>query len=204
MRRAILVNGVPATGKSTVARDISTALDIPLLGLDTVKEALFSELGTGDRLYNRRMGRASYAAIWALVGAFPPGSTVVVDAWFGFQPIDLLLGHLARAGVDQVVEVWCHAAPDVVVQRYLDRCGERHEGHLGPDYAPELRVLAKSARPLAFSPVIDVDTTRFVNVTPILKAIRGAWEQGFPTSVQMPSSQDAAGVQTMAGTAKSA
>jgi glucokinase len=63
-RAAILVNGVPASGKSTVSRTISAALAVPLLALDTVKEALFAELGTGDRLHNRRFGRASYGAIW--------------------------------------------------------------------------------------------------------------------------------------------
>jgi glucokinase len=171
MRRAILVNGVPATGKSTIARDISRALNLPLLGLDTVKEALFSELGIGDRLYNRTMGRASYAAIWALIGAFPPQTTVVVDAWFGFQPIDLLRDHLARAQADPVCEIWCHAEPDVIVQRYLERCGARHEGHLGPDYAPELRVLAARAQPLGLSSVIRIDTTEPVDIGPYLPAI---------------------------------
>ena len=172
MRRAILVNGVPATGKSTIARDISVALSVPLLGLDTVKEALFGELGTGDRLYNRKMGRASYAAIWALVGAFPTGTTVVVDAWFGFQPVELLHEHLDRAQVDAVCELWCHAAPDVVAQRYLERCAGRHEGHLGPDYAPELRALAERAQPLGISTVIDVDTTGPVDVAPLLRRIK--------------------------------
>lgn len=174
MRRAILVNGVPASGKSTVARDLAAALAYPLLGLDTVKEALFGELGIGDRLYNRTMGRASYAAIWALVGEFPPGVTVIVDAWFGFQPIDLLRDHLARARVDRLCELWCHAAPDIIAGRYLARCGERHEGHLGPDYAPELRALAERAEPLGLATVIDVDTTEPVAVRPLLPAIEAA------------------------------
>ena len=98
-RSAILVNGVPASGKSTVSRRIAAELTLPLFALDTVKEALFAELGTGDRLHNRRFGRASYGAIWAVVGEFPETATVVVDAWFGFQPLSLLQDHLARAGV---------------------------------------------------------------------------------------------------------
>ena len=174
MRRAILVNGVPASGKSTVARDLSAALSLPLLGLDTVKEALFGELGIGDRQYNRKLGRASYDVIWALVGAFPESATVIVDAWFGFQPVDLLRDHLARARVDRICELWCHAAPDVVVERYLKRCGERHEGHLGPGYASELRALAAQAEPLALATVIDVDTTHPVAVGPLLQSIEVA------------------------------
>jgi glucokinase len=158
-RTAILVNGVPASGKSTVSRRISAALNVPLLALDTVKEALFAELGTGDRLYNRRFGRASYGAIWALVGAFPARSVVVVDAWFGFQPIELLQSHLARSEVTRTVEIWCTAPPEMIAQRYTERARQRHEGHLGLDYVPELRVLAASARPLSIGPLVLVDTS---------------------------------------------
>jgi glucokinase len=159
-RTAILVNGVPASGKSTVSRRISAELSLPLLALDTVKEALFAELGTGDRLYNRRFGRASYGAIWALIGAFPADVAVVVDAWFGFQPLELLLGHLSRAEVTRVIEIWCTAPADVIAQRYADRAGQRHAGHLGLDYVPELRLLAERARPLGIGPAISVDTSR--------------------------------------------
>ena len=158
-RTAILVNGVPASGKSTVSRRISTEMAWPLLALDTVKEALFAELGTGDRLHNRRFGRASYGAIWALVGEFPARSTVVVDAWFGFQPPELLQSHLERAGVTRTLEVWCTAPADVIAQRYAERARERHEGHLGLDYVPELRLLAASARPLGIGTVTAVDTS---------------------------------------------
>ena len=174
LRTAILVNGVPASGKSTVARDVSRALNLPLLGLDTVKEALFSELGTGDRLYNRRMGKASFAAIWALVGAFPPGTTVIVDAWFGFQPVAFLQEHFAASETALACELWCHADPKVIEQRYLDRCSHRHAGHLGPDYAPELRALAERAQPLRLSRVIDVDTTLPVDIRALVHALSEA------------------------------
>lgn len=159
MRRAVLVNGVPASGKSTVARALAQRLDCPLLALDTVKEALFGQLGIGDREYNRKLGRASYAAIWALVSEFPRGCVVVVDAWFGFQPIEVLRGHLRHAGIGGVVEVWCHAPPDSIAQRYAERCLTRSAGHLGLDYVPELRELAGKALPLRLGTLIDADTS---------------------------------------------
>jgi predicted kinase len=49
MKRAVLVNGVPASGKSTVARGISVRTGWLLLILDRVKEPFFDELGIGDR-----------------------------------------------------------------------------------------------------------------------------------------------------------
>ena len=118
MKRLILVNGVPASGKSTVARAIARSTGWPLLTLDTVKEAFFAHLGTGDRDYNRMLGKASYQAMFALIGDWPEGATAIIDAWFGFQPMEVLQQHLARAGDCRAAEIWCHAPPDVIGERY--------------------------------------------------------------------------------------
>ena len=164
MKRVLLVNGVPASGKSTVARALSEAEAWPLLTLDTIKEAFFAHLGTGDRDYNRQLGKASYQAIFALIADFPPNATAVVDAWFGFQPADVLHDHLARAGIGRVAEVWCHAPGEIIGERYRTRLDERHTGHLGAAYIPELIALADTARPLGTYPLFDIDTTRPLDV----------------------------------------
>ena len=168
MKRAVLVNGIPASGKSTVALAISEAKGWPLLPLDTIKEAFFAHLGTGDRDYNRLLGKASYQAIFALIHDFPDGSTIVIDAWFGFQPFEVLQGHLAHAGLGQVVEVWCHAPGEVLGERYRARLSQRHAGHLGESYVPELIELAKRAKPLGAYPLFDVDTTRPLDATTLM------------------------------------
>ncbi len=165
MKQAILVNGLPASGKSTVARAISYTKGWPLLTLDTIKEAFFVYLGTGDREYNRKLGRGSYQAIFALTGDFPDGATVVVDAWFGFQPFDVLQDHLARAGITQAAEIWCHAPGEVLGERYRTRSEQRHAGHLGVSYVPELVELAKRAQPLGRFPLFKVDTTQPLDMT---------------------------------------
>jgi glucokinase len=174
MKSAIFVNGVPASGKSTVARHIADAGGLPLLALDTVKEALFAHLGTGDREHNRRFGRASYQAMFAVIGDWPPISGVVLEAWFGFQPPEVLAGHIARAGLTRIVEIWCHAPPEVIGERYRARLGSRSAGHLGADYIPELVTLAGRARPLGKWPVLEVDTTKPLQAKPALEWIKSA------------------------------
>lgn len=159
MKRAVLVNGVPASGKSTVARAISAHFGWPLLGLDTIKEPFFEHVGVGDREYNRKLGRASYAAIFNLIADFPSGSTAVVDAWFGFQPAEVLTDHLKRAGIDHAVEIWCRAGPAQVAERYAARVGNRATGHPGLEYLPELLALSQRARPLGLFPLLEVDTS---------------------------------------------
>ncbi len=169
MKRAVLVNGIPASGKSTVARAVSAAKNWPLLTLDTVKEAFFAHLGTGDRDYNRLLGKASYQAIFAHVRDFPDDMIVVIDAWFGFQPIDVLQSHIAQAGIGQIAEIWCHAPGNILGERYGARLVSRHSGHLGASYIPELVELAERARPLGNYPLFDVDTTRPLDCDGLLK-----------------------------------
>lgn len=159
MKQAVLVNGVPASGKSTVSRAITTCLGWPYLALDTIKEPFFEQLGGGDRAFNRKLGRASYRAIFDLIADFPPNSSVVIDAWFGFQPIEVLTEHVERSGIGRVAEIWCRAPPDVVAARYVARVSARPAGHPGLDYATELVALAASARPLGRYPCLEIDTT---------------------------------------------
>ena len=172
MKAAVLVNGIPASGKSTVAKALGLEAAWPLLALDTIKEALFNHLGTGDRDHNRKLGKASYEAIFASVEDFPEESTTLIDAWFGFQPFEVLQGHLARARITHVVEVWCHAPPEVIGQRYASRLEKRSTGHLGADYVPELVELARRATPLGKFAVVDVDTTQPLAVAVVLKKIK--------------------------------
>ena len=160
MKRAVFVNGVPASGKSTVARLLSATTGWPLMALDTVKEAMFEEIGRGDRDYNRMLGRASYRAIFALIADAPDETNVVIDAWFGFQPRATLDAHITHAGLGRIGEIWCFAEPETIGERYAARVGERSAGHLGLDYVPELVALAKRAEPLGDFPLLKVDTTK--------------------------------------------
>ena len=162
-RRVIMVNGVPASGKSAVAQAIAARSGWPVLALDTVKHPFLLELGPVDRLMNRRLGQAALQAIFALVAQTVPGSTLIVDAWFGLQPLDLLADLLAEAGIDHGVEIWCHAPPAEIGARYAARAENRPPGNPGLDYVPELVALAARAKPVGTFPVLAVDTTRAVD-----------------------------------------
>jgi glucokinase len=158
-RKAILVNGVPASGKSTIARELAEAFHIPIVELDVIKEALFDVLGTGDRDYNRLMGRACREIIWSLIPYFPKDAALIIDIWFNFPPYDWVLEGLSKAGITRFVEVWCHAKGEELSTRYLSRVGLRHEGHPGKEYIPELLDVAARAHPINLSDVFRVDTT---------------------------------------------
>ncbi|BAB50306.1 glucokinase [Mesorhizobium japonicum MAFF 303099] len=174
--RAVLVNGIPASGKSTVSRGIADRMDWPLLALDTIKNPFLEVLGGGDRLFNRTLGRASYQAIWSVVGEAPAGTTFIVDAWFGFQPREVLEDHLRKAGVEQTFEIWCHAPGEVLAERYGARLDLRPAGHPGAAYIPELIELAKRAEPLRRGPFFDVDTTKPIDFDTITAWLRATMD----------------------------
>lgn len=162
-KRVVMVNGVPASGKSTITRTIADKMGWPCLTLDTIKAPFLAALPPGDRLFNRTLGRASYDAIFDLIADAPDGSSFVVDAWFGFQPIEVLQAGLSRAGVTDLAEVWCHAPPEVIGARYGARLTQRAAGHPGAEYVPELIDLAARATPTGLCRRFDVNTTAPLN-----------------------------------------
>jgi predicted kinase len=61
-----VVTGLPATGKSTLARELARWLQAPLLGKDMIKEPLLDALGAGDEAHSRLLSRASFAILFAI------------------------------------------------------------------------------------------------------------------------------------------
>lgn len=193
MTTAILVNGVPASGKSSVARAVAERLGAPLMTLDTVKQPLFGHFGTGDRAHNRALGRASYDIIFAAIAEWPASVTVVIDAWFGFQPLDILDAHLAAAGIADVAELWCHAPPSVLAERYAARVSTRSAGHPGLDYVPELIALAARAEPTGRAPCLSVDTTEPLQVEAVVAWLHRTVGQSRPAAASEPRTGPPAG-----------
>ncbi len=163
-KRVILVNGIPASGKSRLAVELSAQTGWLQLSLDGIKNPFLQRLQGVDRAFNRILGQASYQVIWSIVADAPQGSTFIVDAWFGFQPKEVLRDYLTQAGVTQVVEIWCQISAELAATRYGARLDQRLPGHLGAEYIPELKILAANAEPISFGPVYYVDQDKPVNI----------------------------------------
>ena len=155
-----MVNGVPASGKSAVARGLSQATGWPVYALDTVKNPFLAEIESVDRSFNRVLGRASYRAIFALIAAAPAGTTVDRRRLVRLPAARAARGADAGSAVDAIPEIWCACAargrspPATATAPAIGR-----PAIPAPTTSPELIELAGRAEPVRVGPVIDVDTT---------------------------------------------
>jgi glucokinase len=158
-RKAILVNGPPASGKTTVAEELAEHFHLPILARDAVQEALYDVIGAGDREYNRMLGRAGMAVIWKMLHHFPPDAVVIIDTWCRYPPFIWLVDGFKTAGITHFVELFCWAKGEVLAARYLSRVGQRHAGHPGAEFAAELIEVAKNAKPTGLGASLNIDTS---------------------------------------------
>lgn len=163
-KTVILINGIPASGKSTVTRQLSATFNLPLLTIDGIKEPFMARFTDIDRHFNRQLGCAAYEVIWSIVGQSSAGCVWLIDAWFGFQPREMLQQLLQQAGVEKVLEVWNQISPELAVSRYASRLQDRKPGHPGEEYLPELAQLAQRAQPMRLGPVFTVDQLQLPDI----------------------------------------
>lgn len=176
-KRVVLVNGVPASGKSRLAKALSLRTGWPILSLDGIKNPFLQHIGPVDRDFNRTLGKASYQAIWSFIAEAPTGSTFIVDAWFGFQPKAQLESYLNAAQIDRVAELWCKVPGSVAGERYASRLKERLPGHPGAEYVPELIALADRAEPMGCGAVMTVDQTEEPDMEAVMTWLSKVFER---------------------------
>lgn len=107
----VIVSGLPASGKTTLARGLAAGLGLPLVDKDVILESLYDALGVGDEAWRRRLSRAADDVLYAL--AADAGRAVLVNWW---RP-DTAPARLHALGA-RLVEVHCACDPALVAERF--------------------------------------------------------------------------------------
>ena len=160
----VIVTGAPASGKSTIARQLATRLGMPLFSKDLFKETLFDELGWSDRQWSQRLGGASMALLFRSAAAvLEAGHSVMIESNF-YPELSLPpLRQLADRFACRFLQVVCTASTSSLLERYERRIttGERHPGHTESESLDEVLSRIVNGRWDALDldgPVITVDT----------------------------------------------
>lgn len=123
----VVVSGLPASGKSMLARSLAQELGLPLLDKDDFLEALFPTTGVHEEASRRQLSRQADAelqhAAMRLQGA-------VVTSWWRHPSSTSDSGTPVAwlSSLATVVEVYCRCSAAVAASRFLAR--SRHPGHL--------------------------------------------------------------------------
>ncbi|RBP67266.1 adenylylsulfate kinase-like enzyme [Brevibacterium sanguinis] len=178
----ILVNGLPASGKSTLASELADEADVPFLSVDEVLERLVDSVNY--RFPRDPAHELANRVAWELAGLVE--DTVVVESFWALErDLDCVREGLRTAGATTVVEVWCDAPLDEAIERYENR--DRHGIH---EDDPNDVDLWRSSAPLELGPVVRVDTSsesEKASAQEILAAVREALAQDEDHGSRNPS-----------------
>jgi len=169
-RRYVVLSGLPCSGKSTLARQLAPALQLPVIDKDSILEELYESKGVGDAAWRRRLSRESDVLFQAEATA--SSGAILVSFWHvPGMPADSGTPTAWLTGLsDRIVEVHCSCAPEIATERFLRRT--RHPGHLdgAASYDDILRSLQAIPRggALDLGPPVVVDTSGDLELAPIL------------------------------------
>lgn len=173
-RFALFVTGPPASGKSSVVEPLARALpSFALLQKDPLKEALYEAMHQVDPHApppSRLLSDVALRMLWALA---PDCPRVILEA--NFRTLDPEQRARFQSLSANKLEIHCVCPFEVALQRFASRAGKRHPAHTVHTLTPA--TFQESLPPFGLSPVIEVDTTKPIDVLRLLEAIRSHWPE---------------------------
>ncbi len=138
----ILVTGIPAAGKSTMAEAVSERLKLPVISKDTVKELLFDNVGFHSREEKVNLGIASMEIMYYVARQLmKTGQPFILENNFEYSS-ESGMKNLLENYPYPVLTITLTGDYRVIYRRFLEResSPDRHRGHVVNDCYPEKKV----------------------------------------------------------------
>lgn len=151
----ILIAGIPAAGKSTLAHFLGEQLTLPVLSKDRIKELLYDTVGFRSRAEKVRLGTASMEIMYyAAEQLMACGQAFIMENNFEDASRQGLMEILERHGC-KALTISLTGDYEIIYRRFLarDQSPDRHRGHVVNDRYPE------EARTAPLAPVSFEDFT---------------------------------------------
>ncbi len=133
----ILISGLPASGKTTLAQTIAQQRAWPVLGKDMVKEELAAHIAVHDRSDSKRLGILAEEILLRVATVYAEqGLNCIVESTFRPEFIHDHLSHLASLTALSVIVVQCER--ETMLARFVAR-ETRDRVHYDDDVLDELR-----------------------------------------------------------------
>ncbi|HXU28997.1 MAG TPA: AAA family ATPase [Thermoanaerobaculia bacterium] len=172
----VIVSGLPASGKTTVASAIAKALDLPFFDKDSFLEELFQVEGVGDPNWRRQLSRRADERFQRVARA---ERTAVLTSWWKHPASALDSGTPTgwlEAPPGVAIEVHCECPVSVAANRFLAR--RRHPGHLDERWSRESLVAMlneqQNCGPLFPAKAVTVNTEAHLELSALLGAVEAA------------------------------
>ena len=136
----IIFAGMPASGKSTVAKAVGKALGMPILEKDNIKEELFDVIGFRTYAEKQRMDVAATSVLLRVADdLLAAGQPILMVNNFRNDAKEALQRLIDRHGL-RCILVFFDGNADVFYERYVERDRKhlRHLGHVLQDHYPPL------------------------------------------------------------------
>lgn len=159
----LIVNGPPASGKTTLGAKVAEELGIPMFSKDAIKEELYDSMGPVVRKVFRNLGATSMRLMYlAARTCLEAGRPIVIEANFNRGRSEDDIGALLE--LCSPLQLHCDAPTEELVERYetRDEEGDRHPVHEGGDASEDLKDELDDGlyEPLALDvPTLQIDTT---------------------------------------------
>lgn len=136
--KIIILTGMPASGKSTIAKEISKTFQLPILEKDAIKEELFDTIGFNCYAEKRKLDIAANAVLLrCLESLLKENIPVIIDNNFDTQSAERLTQLLKKYNSEGIT-LFMGGNADMFYQRYIKRDNDhrRHLGHILQEHFP--------------------------------------------------------------------